>query len=82
MVPASCLVCSAACGSGASGEHRYAEVWGVRIPAKHHYYLRISSIQVTAPFDFTPAIHSLGEDAPPILDHTLYNLTQFGRQAL
>lgn len=33
--------CLPVCGSDASGEHKYAEVWSMHILAKHHYYLRI-----------------------------------------
>lgn len=54
--------CSVGCGSGASEEHRNAEVWGVSISARHHYYLKISSIKVTAPFDFTLSVCSLEKD--------------------
>lgn len=63
--------CSAGCGSGASEERRNAEVWGVSISAKCHYYLKVSSIKVTAPLDFTLSVCSLEKDPRQPWPHAL-----------
>lgn len=49
----------------------------MRISAKHHYYLRISSSKVMLHWTpFCPSAH-LGR-TPTLLDHAFYNLTQSG----
>lgn len=56
---------SAACGSGASGEHRYTEVWDVQSSTQRRHYSRIASVKVTASFVFPLSVCSRGRDPWP-----------------